>query len=628
MKDQHSRYNHTNRRLIITGAIVALLLFYAARLFTLQILSDDYKRSADSNAFQKRTLYPSRGEIYDCRNRLLVVNQPSYDVMVIMREVKKLDTLDFCATVGIDRDFFVARMAAIRATAGYSPYVQQVFMNQLSADEYGALQEKLFKFAGFSIRTRSLREYRYRNAANILGNIGEVDKKDIEADDYYVPRDYAGRSGVERSYEKILRGEKGEEILLRDSRGRIKGKYEDGRHDVEPVSGKSITLSIDVDLQTYGEALMGDKSGAIVMIEPSTGKILCLVSSPTYDPSLLNGRQRIDNYPTLLRDSRRPLLDRSIMGSYSPGSTFKPAQALVLLEEGVINREKTYTCVGGYTFLGGHPSCHAHFSPISLVPALATSCNAYFCWGLHEMLDNRSRYDSIQSAFESWKKHIVSMGYGYPLGVDLPGEIRGFIPNKDFYNKSYRSKWNSSSIISIAIGQGEINATPLQICNLAATIANRGFFITPHVVSEVEGGVIEEQYRTRRYTDVAVSHYDMIVEGMRAAVTGGTCRQLALYDVEVCGKTGTVQNPHGRDHSAAIAFAPMNSPRVAIVVYIENGGFGAQVAIPMVRLMLEKYFYGNVPPYEQWLEQRMKTWSTAPNSFNYIKKAETVADGE
>jgi penicillin-binding protein 2 len=607
---------------VITGAILVLFLIFVVRLFYLQIVSDDYKKWADSNAFQRRTLYPSRGVIYDRKGELLVYNQPSYDVMVIMREIKQLDTVDFCNTAGITKEFFDSRMASIKNSSGYTSYIPQMFMTQLSAAEYGILQEKFYKFPGFYIRNRPLREYGCSNAANVLGNLGEVTRKDINNDDYYVSGDNSGRSGVERWYEKILRGEKGVEILLRDVHGRVKGKYENGEYDVAPVSGKNITLSIDMELQAYGEMLMRNKPGAIVMIEPATGEVLCLVSSPSYDPGLLIGRQRSSNYLMLEQDAQRPLLDRSIMGYYSPGSTFKPTQGLIFLQEGIVTKEKVYTCELGYPYLGGHPKCHSHYSPISLVPSLATSCNAYYCWGLHDMLDNRSRYGSVQEAFEVWKNHIVAQGYGYALGIDLPGEIRGYIPNSNAYDKSHNRRWNSSSIVSIAIGQGEINATPLQICNLAATIANRGFYIVPHVVSKIQDTEQDEIYRTRKYTGIKEEYYRYIVEGMRMAVTSGTCGRMYLPDVEVCGKTGTVQNSHGRDHSACIAFAPMNHPKIAIAVYVENGGWGATVSVPVARLMLEKYLYGEIPESDRWLEYQMQNWSTLPGSVNYIKKAE------
>ena len=622
MGNDRQIYLYNNRRYIIAGTVIVLFIIFVIRLFFLQIISDDYKKWADSNAFQRRTLYPSRGVIYDRNGKLLVYNQPSYDVMVIMREVQPFDTIDFCRIVGITRESFDNRIATIKNNTGYSSYVPQVFMNQLSANEYGVLQEKLHKFPGFYIRNRALREYGCVNAANILGNVAEVSQKDIANDSYYVPGDESGRSGVERSYEKILRGEKGVEILLRDAHGRIKGKYENGEYDVAPVSGKNITLSIDLELQAYGERLMQNKLGAIVMIEPSTGEVLCLVSSPSYDPNLLLGRQMTNNYLELEQNPQRPLFDRSIMGRYSPGSTFKVAQGLIFLQEGVVTKDKAYSCAGGYPFLNGRPACHPHSSPTSLVPSLATSCNSYYCWGLRDLLDDRSRYKTIQEAFTVWKDYIVEMGYGYPLGIDLPGEKRGFIPNSDFYDKVSNKRWNSSSIISIAIGQGEISATPLQMCNSVATIANRGYYIAPHVVREVQDMELDEKYKTRKNAGIDREYYEYIVEGMRAAVTTGTCKGLYLPDIDVCGKTGTVQNPHGLDHSACIAFAPRENPKIAIAVFVENGGFGSWVAVPIARLMLEKYLYGEVPETDKWLENKMLNSSTLSGAINYMKKAE------
>lgn len=588
----NSKYTLENRRYVIGGAVVLLVLIFIIRLFFLQIVDNDYKAWADSNAFLKKTQYPSRGMIYDRNGKLLVYNQPAYDIMLIMREIQPFDTLDFCHILGITRDQFVKRIADIknrRLNPGYSSYVPQVFMNHLSAQGYGVLQEKLYKFPGFYIQNRTIREYDYPNGAHLLGSIGEVNRRDLEKDAYYVQGDYAGRSGVEQSYEKILRGVKGVEILLRDAHGRIKGKYEEGRHDVAPVSGKSLTLAIDMDLQALGEKLMQNKMGSIVMIEPETGEVLCLVSAPNYDPALLVGRQRGKNHEMLAKDPQTPLIDRALTGFYPPGSTFKPTQGLIFLQEGVITPETMYSCAHGYTFSkNGKPACHGHGSPLSLIPALATSCNSYFCWGLHEMLDSRRRYPSVQEAFEVWKNHLVSMGYGYKLGIDLPGEKRGFIPNSQTYDKAYR-RWNSSTIISIAIGQGEISATPLQICNLAATIANRGHFITPHVVKKIEDTPLDSLYTTERYPTVDAKYYDIVAEGMRSAVLGGTCWKAAIPGIEVCGKTGTAENPHGKDHSAFIGFAPYQKPKVAICVYVQNGGFGAAFGVPIGKLMMQKY---------------------------------------
>ena len=464
--NEKSTYIYDHRRYIIAGVVVVVLALLLFRLFSLQILSNDYKKWADSNAFQRRTLYPARGVIYDRKGNLLVYNQPSYDVMVIMREIKQLDTLDFCRTIGITKAFFDEQMEAIKdknRNPGYSPYVSQIFMSQLSENEYGALLEKFYKFSGFYIRHRPLREFGCTNAAHILGSLGEVSRNDIEQDDYYVPGDNSGRSGIERSYEKILRGEKGVEILLRDTHGRIKGKYEDGKYDEEPVSGKNLTLSIDMDLQAYGEMILKNKPGSIVMIEPSTGEILCLVSWPSYDPNLLIGRERNTNFEMLRNDQLKPLFDRSIMGAYSPGSTFKPAQALIFLQEGVLTKEKTYACYGGYAYTGGRLGCHTHYSPASVVSAIGMSCNTFFCWGLHDLLDSRARYATIQEAFEGWRNYMVSMGFGHSLGVDLPGEYRySTIPNSQYYDNAHNNRWSSGSIISTAIGQGEILATPFR----------------------------------------------------------------------------------------------------------------------------------------------------------------------
>ena len=629
MENNRLNYTYFNRRYFIGGSVIILILIFIARLFFLQIVSEDYKKSADSNAFQRRALYPSRGLIYDRDGKLLVYNQLSYDVMVVMREVKQLDTIDFCGTVGITKERFDERMDEIKNSRGYKQFAEQVFMSQLPENIYGVLQEKLYKFPGFYIRNRALREYGTSNAANVLGYISEVDSTDLRNDNYYVLRDYTGRTGVERSYEKILRGEKGVEILLRDAVGRIKGKYEEGKNDVAPVSGKNITLSIDMDMQAYGEKIMQNKKGAIVMIEPATGEIICLVTWPTYDPNLLNGLQRGQNYRILERDPLKPLFDRSIKADYSPGSTFKPAQALIYLQDGVITKDKVYTCYHGYPLGGGRPACHAHYQPVTAQGAISTSCNSFFCWGLHDMLDRNPRYPTIQEAFEVWKGYMVKMGYGYPVGVDLPNEHRGFIPNSEYYDKILNNRrWLSGNIISIAIGQGQISATPLQICNLAATIANRGYYITPHVVREIQDTPLDDQYVTPKYTGIDREYYEYVAEGMRNAVTIGSCQGLDYMGVEVCAKTGTVENPHGRDHSACIAFAPMHNPKVAIAVYVENGGFGRQVAVPLARLMLAKYLFGELSESDRWLETRMLNWSALPGSLNYIKRIIDDEDDE
>ncbi|WP_418730082.1 penicillin-binding protein 2 [Coprobacter fastidiosus] len=607
-------YNLGNRKWVIIGIMTVVVLIYLVRLFTLQVLDNDYKRFADSNAFLKKIQYPSRGLIYDRNGKLLVYNQPAYDVMMIVREIQEFDTLDFCRTLGITREQFDRRWAMVkdrRLNPGYSAYTPQTFISQLSAQDYGRLQEKLYKFPGFFIQNRVLRQYTVNSAANVLGNIREVSPRDLEKDDYYIRGDYTGDLGVEKSYEKYLRGEKGIEILLRDAHGRIKGKYEDGIYDIAPKSGKNLKLSIDADLQQYGEYLMQNKIGAIVAIEPSTGEILALVSSPTYDPSALIGRERGKNYLKLNKNPYKPLYDRAFMAAYPPGSTFKPTQGLIFLQEKVITPHTMYPCYHGFVAGRLKVGCHAHGSPLGLLPALQTSCNAYFCYGLRSMLDSRSRYKNTAEAFDIWKDYLVSMGYGYRLGIDLPGESRGFIPNSKFYNKIYgENRWRALTVISIGIGQGEVLATPLQIANLAATIANRGYFYTPHVVKEIQDTVLNEEFRQRRYTHIDSEYYNYIVEGMRMAVTGGTCRVGAIPGIDVCGKTGTAQNPHGKDHSAFMGFAPMDNPKIAIAVYVENAGFGATFGVPIGSLMIEKYLNGFIAPERAYLEERMVTSNT------------------
>lgn len=561
-------------------------------------MSEDYKRNADSNALLNKIQYPSRGVIYDRNGKLLVYNQPAYDITIVSKEITHLDTLDFCSTLNITPQFLRKRFSEIknrRINPGYSPYTHQVLMTQLSAEECGVLQEKLFKFPGFYIQKRTIRQYNYNSSAHILGDIAEVSKADIANDDYYLRGDFIGKQGVEKSYEKILRGEKGVEILLRDARGRIQGKYMDGQYDKVPVAGKNLKLGIDIELQMLGERLMQGKIGSIVAIDPQTGEILCMVSAPTFDPRMMVGRQRGKNHLALSRDSWKPLLNRSIMGVYPPGSTFKTSQALTFLQEGIIDSRTSYPCYHGFVYAGLRVGCHPHGSPLSVVPALETSCNAFFCWGLYHMIGAKKKYGSVQNAMSTWRDYMVSMGFGYQLGIDLPGEKRGMIPNAQYYDKNYRGSWNGLTVISISIGQGEVTLTPLQIANLGATIANRGYYITPHIVREIEDAPLDSIYKERHYTKVNRSNYDIVVQGMRAAVLGGTCRAANIPGIEVCGKTGTAQN-RGKDHSAFMGFAPMNNPRIAIAVYVENGGFGAVYGVPIGALIMEKYLKGTLSP--------------------------------
>lgn len=604
------------RRFVVGGLVLLILLIYVIRLFFLQVVEQKYKIMAQDNAFLTRTVYPARGMIYDRNGELLVYNQPAYDLVVTMREVNELDTLDLCNTLGITREVFDERMREIKdrnKNPGYSSYTQQTFATQLSIQDYAKLQQRMFKYKGFEIRPRTIRQYKYAIAPHILGNIREVSAKEMQKDRYYQRGDYTGDLGVEKSYETYLRGEKGKEILLRDAHGRIKGHFEDGKYDSSPVAGRNLTLSIDADLQAYAESLMVNKVGALVAIEPKTGEILAMVSSPSYDPRLLVGRQRGRNYKALANDPYKPLYDRAVSASYPPGSTFKPTQGLIGLQDGAITAQTVLPCHGGFVMGNFRMGCHDGNAAWTIVPAISGSCNGYFGWCLVHILNNK-KYASIQDSFEAWKNYMVSMGYGYKLGVDIPGETRGFIPNRAYYNKAFRTeKWKPINVISISIGQGEILATPLQIANLAATIANRGYYYSPHVIKEIQDTIIPDTFNIQHKTMIDPINYEWIVKGMRAAATGGTVFRSGNMDpegIELCGKTGTAQNPHGRDHSVFMGFAPMNDPKIAVCCFVENGGFGATFGVPIGTLVIEKYINGKISPRRKGQEENMLNSST------------------
>ena len=585
------------RKYIIGGIALLVVLSYIVRLAFLQLSNDEYKSCADNNAFLNNIIFPSRGAIYDRNGELLVYNQPAYDIMVIMREVNNLDTLEFCKTLNITKSAFEERMMLIKdrnKNPGYSTYTQQLFLPQISAEEFSVFQEKMFRFHGFYVRERTIRRYATDYCAHVLGDVAEVSPADVERDDYYDPGDYIGKQGVERSYEPELRGVKGVEVLLRDARGRIQGHYKNGALDRKPVPGKNLTLSIDAKVQALGERLMQGKMGAIVAIEPKTGEILCMVSAPSYDPHRMEGKQRGAQMMEMQRNPMKPMLNRAISGTYPPGSTFKTSQGLTFLQEGIITSSTAYPCYHGFVTKGMRVGCHGHGSPLPLVPAIATSCNGYFCWGLYHMLNNRQKYQTIQDAITTWKDYMVSMGFGYKLGVDLPGESRGMIPNADYYDRRL-GRWNALGVISIAIGQGEVTLTPLQIANLCATIANRGYYITPHVVKGIQDGHIADSLRVKHHTKVDKTYYNMVVEGMRKAVLSGTCHSANNAQYAVCGKTGTAQN-RGKDHSAFMGFAPMEDPKIAVAVYVENGGFGATYGVPIGALIMEQYINGELSP--------------------------------
>lgn len=601
-----------NRKYVIGGLMVLVVLIYILRLFSLQILDDSYQDKADSNAYLKQIEFPARGLIKDRNGKILVFNKPSYDVMMVVREMKQFDTLGFCTLLNISQEEFDIRMKDLKKRVGYSSYTPQQFMTQLPPEDYGVLQEQLFRFPGVYMQMRTIRNYNYSAAALLLGSVGEVNRKMIEKDEFYVLGDYAGQNGVEQTYENVLRGKKGVEVFLRDAHGRIQGKLDDGAHDIQSKAGQNLTLSIDIDLQMYGERLMENKVGSIVAIDPKTGEILAQISSPTYDPAILSGRKRSENYEKLLKNPLKPLLDRPVMAYYPPGSTFKVANALIFEQEGIITPNTYLSCHLGYHVGRFSVGCHAHYSPLNLVQSVQHSCNAYYCASFRTMMDHK-KYKNISDAFETWKNHIVSLGFGYKLGADVPNEKRGYIPNSGVYDKLYgKNRWKSLMIVSNSIGQGEILTTPLQIANLAAIVANRGYYVVPHLVKEIEGGEIDSIYRTKKITTIDPKHFAPIVEGMDLVMRAGTGWYSRIDSVAVCGKTGTAENPHGEDHSLFMAFAPKDDPKIAICVVVENSGFGATWAAPIASLMIEKYLKGYIAPRRIPMEEKMLNSNLLP----------------
>lgn len=598
--------NFSNRKFIISGIFILVVFIFIIRLFILQIVDDSYKIYADNNTQRKRTEYPARGLIYDRNGKLLVSNQAVYDLMIIPRQLRAFDTLDFCSIVGIDTDELLKRIAKAKV---YSRYKASIFDKQLSSERYAVLQEKLHKFQGFFVQVRTLRQYTHNSAPHVLGYIREVNRYSLR-DKYYKSGDYIGITGIERAYEKELRGVKGQKVFLVDVHNRIQGSYKKGLKDKKAIAGKNLISTIDIDLQEYGELLMKNKIGSIVAIEPKTGEILAKISSPSYDPQLLVGRNLGANY-SLLRanDSLRPLFDRSLMAQYPPGSIFKLVNALVGLQEGVIEPETKFNCSRGYHQGRFTLKCHGHVSPLNLMRSVQHSCNAYYVYTFKYILEN-SKYDSAPEGYDAWRKHVLSFGIGRKLGSDFNNELSGFVPERSYYDKKLRRKrWKALNIISLSIGQGELMITPLQMVNMTATIANRGHYYIPHIVKSIgDEFLIDPKFKAKQKTTIDPSYFDSVIEGMNLVVSGGpgsTGVSAAIPGIEVCGKTGTVQNRRTTDHSVFVAFAPKDDPKIAIVVYVEYGGWGARYGAPISGLMIEKYLRGSISKSKLWTEKRM-----------------------
>lgn len=595
------------RQILLFFTIIFVGLVFISRLFYLQVYSSPANNLYEDNAIRKVYDYPKRGFVYDRNGTLLVSNQSSYDVMVIPREVKPLDTTEFCNLLKIDKATF---LKTYNKAYHYSPRLPSVFVSHLSKADYAVLQEKMRKFEGFYIQKRSLRHYEASIGANVLGDIGEVNVRTIEKDPYYKMGDLIGKQGIELSYEEELRGKKGIKFIQKNRFNKNIGPYKDGKFDTLPTPGKDITITIDAQLQAYGEKLMAHKHGGIIAIEPSTGEILTMISAPTYNPNALVGRKRSKNFNKLYRDSiAKPLYDRSLLAQYPPGSPFKVLNALIGLQEGVVTTNDKFSCSHGYRYGKRKMGCHGHISPANMNIGIYESCNAYFANVYRRIIE---KYDTPYEGMTIWNKHVTSFGLGDYLGYDLKIGSPGRIPSGDFYDKWYgKNRWRTTFTLSNAIGQGEVEATPIQLANMVAAIANRGYFYTPHIIKSIEDQAIDTKYTTPRHTTIDKQNFEPVIQGMFDVYNKGTAASLQVKGLEICGKTGTAENfvkidgekTQLTDHSIFVAFAPKDNPKIAIAVFVENGYWGSRFAGKIASLMIEKYINGSITrtDLEKWI---------------------------
>lgn len=581
-----------NRKIIVIGFFALTALLFLGRLFYIQVLDDSYASSADNQALRFVTQYPARGIIYDRHGEILVQNQAAFDLMVVPRQVDGIDTAAFCELLEISKEDFDERLNKAKS---YSYYRASTFQKQLTADEYARIAEQLYRFGGFYGQKRSLRIYPDSAAAHVLGYVGEVSARDLEMDSVYQSGDFIGVSGLERQYEKVLRGERGREVLMVDVHNTVQGHYRDGSLDIPARAGSNLITGIDLELQRYGERLMQQKKGSIVAIEPATGDVLCLVSSPTYDPNLLVGIKRAMNYQLLAQnDSLDPLFNRALMAKYPPGSIFKLVQSLIALDEGVITEHTAITC--NKALLG----CHNHTSARNLREAIQMSCNPYFHQVFKRLINrgkSNSYFEDSAIGLEAWEKRVRKFGLGERLALDLSNLKSGSVPGVGLYDRIYgKRRWAFSTIYSLSIGQGELEVVPIQMANLAAIFANRGYYVEPHIVKQFDGELDSMISHATRNTEIDRDLFEPIIDAMQWVVDkpGGTARRARIDSMAVCGKTGTAENPHGEDHSVFIAFAPRENPKIAIAVYVENAGFGGTWAAPIASLMMEKFIRGSI----------------------------------
>jgi penicillin-binding protein 2 len=597
---------YSDRKAVIIGIFITIISIYLIRLFYLQIIDDSSKLSAKNNAFRNLVDFPPRGYIFDRKGKLLVENALAFDLMVIPKQTKGIDTMALCKLLNIDLEEYKKR---IKKATQFPNNARKpsVFEKQINTITYAGLQEKMFRFSGFFIQKRTVRKYAYNAGAHLLGYVGEVSKTKAEKDPYYNEGDYIGISGIEKAYESILRGKKGTRIVMVDVHNQEKGKYANGTFDTAAVLGEGLYSSIDGDLQKLGEELMQNKKGSIVAIEPSTGEILAFISSPSYDPNLLAGagKERSKNFTKLFKDTINvPLFNRALMAQYPPGSIFKLIDALVGQQEGVLTPDRVYPCARGYPPMGGKPKCHPH-GAVNLVGSIATSCNSYYSYVFRSIVDAK-KYPKFLDGYDNWRKHMLTFGVGRKLDSDLPFEYPGNVPTINYYDKKFGlNGWRSNTVVSLGIGQGELGILPVQMANVVSIIANRGYYYIPHVVRGIgKDGNIDKRFKEKHYCSVDPKYFDPVIEGMAKAVTGGTATKARLSDIEICGKTGTAQNPHGKDHAVFVAFAPRNNPKIAIACLVENAGFGGDWSAPIASLMIEQYIKGKRTRKD--MEERLK----------------------
>lgn len=612
--------SYSKRKNIVIFIFLLIGVIFTIKLFSLQVINSTYKKTATKNVLREVVEYPSRGLIYDRNHKLLVYNQAAYDLMATPREISHFDTIQLCEMVGASVESLRDELAKARK---YSQFKPSIVVKQISPERYALMQEKMYKYPGFYFQTRTLRTYSYNSAAHVLGYIGEASQGLIDKDAYYSSGDYVGITGIEKGYEKELRGIKGAKFFLVDVHNRVKGSYEKGRLDTSAVKGNDLITTIDIDLQQYGEQLMQNKAGSIVAIEPSTGEILALVSTPGYLPEDLVGRKRMENYPKLAADSLLPLYNRAIRAQYPPGSTFKMLHGLIALQENVINPSTRFNCAFGYHVGSFTQKCH-HNQSFDLTGAIAQSCNAYFAYTFRKVLEN-PLLGGVKNGYEKWRKYVLSFGFADKVNTEFDEELKGFIPSAEFYQQRAfpYSKWRALPLISLAIGQGEIQTTPIQMANYTAILANRGFYYSPHVVKEVSNSAIDNALKEKHYTLVDTTQFGKIIDGMENVLNyeyPGTASNAHVPGIRICGKTGTAENPSGPDHSTFIAFAPRDNPKIAIAVYVENGKWGNLYAAPIATLMIEKYINGEIQPSRKNAETLMlNTNLLYPEKPNFIK---------